>query len=259
MLEWGLYWGGGVDWTPLLFAAIGVFMLWGGISKILFSRKFGKPRAWISELTTRPGDTIHFFYEQQCHQNTDVKFMNVSLVFRERVDFYEVSETVTKEVDRLIGQFEYAGRGYSAGEMIRRECLFRIPDRDMGIRNLYMNQKDAKVETLWVVKVRMNLGKARDFWREYGVEVTGEPRHYTPEEISREAKMDVILVEHPPMFSFRHWKLADSVFSHLDVGQTQNLMVVGQPLLERLTSEHAESVREQLEEAKVQVEIRPSV
>ena len=85
------------------------------------------------------------------------------------------SDTQIEDVDRLIQQFTHEGRVYAAGEMIREKQLLQIPTRAMSIRNSLMERKNAKVKTLWVVKFQLDLGNHLEIWKEYEVEVDGEP------------------------------------------------------------------------------------
>jgi hypothetical protein len=170
---WGLLRGGTgyFAYAPLLFLLFGLMVAGGGVHQVRLSRKFGKPQAIVFEDVTRPGETFHFRYEQQCRQLTAIESIGVFLVFRERVSYSDVSDTTTTDIDRLIQQFKHKGRVYSVGETIREEHAFQIPSRVMGIKNAYMDRKDATMQTMWVIKVHLDFGKANEIWKEYQVPV----------------------------------------------------------------------------------------
>ena len=162
-------------YVPLAFLPLGILVVWGSARRIKLTRKFDNPEVSFVEDVIRPGDTFHFVYSQACRQPVAIHSIGLFLVFRERVSYRDGDETTEKSIDRLVQQFVHAARVYAAGEVIRQEHSFQIPARAMGIRNPYMQRKNVKVQTMWVVKVRIDLEKGADIWKEYKVEIDGEP------------------------------------------------------------------------------------
>jgi hypothetical protein len=254
------YTGGTVG--SLIALAFGSLFVWGGVHQAWLSLKFGKPDASISEAVIKPGEKFHFRYRQECRQFITIKSIGVFLVFRERVTYDDGGDSTTNDLDRLMQQHTVQGRVCSAGEVIQQQHIFEIPARTMGIRNSFMNHKNVKVETMWVVKVRIELGKNNDVWKEYEVEVNGNPvEDRSSDSLKRQDNLfDLFLVESVFMSPLHMVKVMSPLLPHLRQGQIADLHCASPSLLlERVTENEAQTAKAQLEAAGAKVEIKPSV
>lgn len=240
---------------------MGIMLAWGGIHQAGQSQKFGKPQASVAEDRIRPGDNFQFLYRQQCQQLTSIYKTGVFLVFRETVSYYDGNETATVDVDRLVHQFNHAGRVYAPNEFIEEEHVFQIPTRVMGIKNPYMKRKNVEVQTMWVVKVHINLEKEIDIWKEYEVPVNSEPIEDRLDDTFKELdnRFDVLLTAGGFMAQMHILNVMSTLLPHLRQGQIGDLFSA-RPclLLERVAAYEAQTIKEQLEAAGAVVNIEPS-
>lgn len=256
--------GGGFDYyddSPILaFFAIGIWFALGATRQANLARKLGEHEASISEPFLQPGQSFHFHYQQRCRQLTTIHSIAVFLVFRETVTYLQSVESKTRDIDRLIQYFTHPGRVYSANEVIQEEHVFQIPTRAMGLRNPFMNEKDATVQTMWVVKVCLDLGVGSKVWDEYEVEVNGK---------GTESRLSDTLQKHNTRFDvflksgWRFWSIMKAMsllLPHLNDGQIGDLYFHKPTLLlEKVTEHEAQTAKAQLEASGARVEVRMSI
>ena len=209
----------------------------------------------------RPGENFHFEYQQPCRQQIEFKSIGIFFVFRETVNYDDSSnDPKSKDVDRLIQQFTHEGRVYAAGEMIREKQQLQIPARAMSMRNSLMERKNAEVKTLWVVKVQLDLGNHTEFWKEYEVEVDGEPVDNLDADSQRQVQQfDVFLTRGKYVNSSRIIDVMSALLPHLRPNQISTLYGAAPCLImERVSQEQAKNAKERLEAAGAKVEIKPA-
>ena len=266
--SWGLLKEGAdyAVYASMTFLPLGILVVWGSARRAKPFQKFDKAEASVIEDSIQPGDTFHFVYHQACRQPTAIKSIGVFLVFRERASYSTQSadgnETTTKYVDRLMQQFIQAGRVYSASEVIRQEYRFQIPARVMSIRNPYMKRKNVKVQTAWIIKVRIEFEKGADSWQEYEVEIDGEPMPHRSNDILKGAnhQFDVFLLKTRfPIPTRGPMNVMHTLLPHLDQFQIGELFF-DKPrlLLERVAEHAAQTAKAQLEAVGARVEIKPN-
>jgi|GEM_PF-2061496 len=239
-----------------IYIGFGMMILWGGLEQAKKFAKFGKPEAKVTPDAITPGEEFEFSYKMLIHRDTEIEYIGVFLVLRERVRYYDVDEWTIKDVDRLFQKYIQTGRKYRRHDTIEIRHAFRLPMGDVPFRNLNMDYKDAKIERMWVMKVRIHMGHGEELWHEYGLEVASRvPERYTSELGRFEVMLNKVST----------WKLIaitntmNTVLPHLRDGQIGDLyLACPSLLLENVTPAEAQQVKELLEAVGAEVEIRPA-
>jgi len=205
--------------------------------------RFGKPTPTVSVVAVTPGEEFKFRYTLPVHRDTEIESIRVFLVLRERVSYCDVDERTTLDIDRLLQ--ELPGRRYRKRESIEIQQSFCVPEGDRGIRNPYMNRKDATLTRMWVVKVYLRPCEAVEVWGEYDLEV---PFVDQAASLPEPDLFEVILEDIPLMKILDTTSILRSLLPHLRAGQIGDLCRnAPNLLLENVTLKEAQRAQRLLE------------
>ena len=244
--------GGEPSSNRFVFVAVGALLAWGGLVSTWRFSRFGSAEAQIDRDVLRPGDAFELRYRRPVRRSTRLGYLGVFLVFREEVRYHDGSEAKTGTMDRLVLQIKEPERTVAAGDAIEFRYRLAIPDRQMGIRNPFMECKDARLERRWVVKVRLHLAHGQDIWDEYPLEVSPLEGGVAPVGTGP-ALYDLILQS--VKLNLRLVRELDEIFPHQACGLVP---ATGSVLLERVPQAEAEALQRRLAAAGVSVVLQPA-
>jgi hypothetical protein len=204
----------------------------------------GKPRALVTPTSIACGDLFVFQYRQEIRRAVTVD-LAAALVLREVMTVTRGDHAETTHRDRVIHRYEETALSLPAGETLRRDYDFRIPED--GARGYRVGDWPLR----WVVKVHLRTHSGLELWEECEVPVTStigaeEPTGY-----------DVVLVSGTVL----HWRQITRVVSellpHLDRAHVRELYLSAPvTLLRDVEQDRAEFARAELERAGAVVEVR---
>ncbi|HTE18585.1 MAG TPA: hypothetical protein VK689_09420 [Armatimonadota bacterium] len=255
LLPWEYPWS--PLWGRILLVAFGALWVWSVVGNLRMLARFGRSEAQIDRDVLRPGDTFELRYRRPVRRATRLRYLGVFLVFREEVRYDSAGEAKTGTMDRLVLQIKEPERTVEAGDAIEFRYRLAIPERPMGIRNPFMDRKDARLERRWVVKVRLHLAHGQDIWDEYPLEVAPLEGETDPMDTGR-ALYDLVLEGFK--FSLRLANELGEIFPHLEAGQIGDLLHAKETVVfERLPEPEAEALKRRLEAAGASATLQPAV
>jgi hypothetical protein len=236
----------------LVFIGFGLMVALGGLSRASMFVRFGKARAEVAPPEVRPGDRFLFHYHRplRMHVKTDLA---VALVLREVITSRSGGETETKCLDHVVRHHEQKGLCLDGGHVLKAEYEFQVPEA--GTRAFTVGDWPL----LWVIKVHVELRRGLDFWEEYELPVTEEPRPPAGPGESQEAadRYDVVLVRGSALNCVRTMGVMTELMPYLNASQVGDFYFSAPiVLLEQVARKEAEIARARLEAAGATVEVR---
>lgn len=146
------------------FGWLGTFFLLGLAHKMLVDARLGTPTVHADTRILQRGGSLSIVLEQPAKNQVALSSASIQLIRHEWVKYTSGTDTVTKTHDEIIDEVQSTEQIIEAGDSLRLEANFRIPDNAM--HNLSYEHNRVQ----WLVVIHVDIRAWPDYYDRYDLE-----------------------------------------------------------------------------------------